>query len=88
MRKLIALGFVLAAACGGPTKKTDTAIVDEGSGSATGDMCCCKATPATSEDGKPVFSMGNRMECSTRQGSCVTDEQCKINNPSGGATTP
>jgi len=92
MRNLIAFGWVLFAACGGPTKKTDTAIVDEGSGSATPDTCCCKTTPATSEDAKPVFAMGNRMECSTKQGECVTDTQCQLHDPSAGGdgapTTP
>ena len=84
MRNLFALSFALIAACGGSQKKTDTATVDEGSGSAVGDSCCCKSTPATSEDGKPVFAQANRMECSSKQGSCVDDTQCKMADPSAG----
>lgn len=74
MRNLIALAFVLAA-CGGPKKKPEGAIVNEGSGN-TPDTCCCKSNPLTSEDGKPVYEIGNRMECSTKQGECVDDVQC------------
>lgn len=74
MRNLLALAFVVAAACGGSTKKPEGAIVNEGS--ATPDTCCCKWTPLTSEDGNPTFEVGNRMECSSRQGTCVDDVQC------------
>lgn len=73
MRKLMALTFFIAA-CSGPKKKTDNAIVPEGS--ATPDTCCCKSNPLTSEDGKPVYEVGNRMECSSKQGECVDDVQC------------
>jgi hypothetical protein len=31
----------------------------------------------TSEDGKPVYEVGNRMECSSKQGTCVDDVQCQ-----------
>jgi hypothetical protein len=70
----MALAFVLVAACGGPKKKTDNAVVNEGSN--TPDTCCCKSNPLTSEDGKPVYEVGNRMECSSKQGECVDDVQC------------
>ena len=73
MRILIALTFFVAA-CGGPSKKPQGAIVDEGS--ATPDTCCCKHNPLTSEDGRPVYEVGNRMECSAKQGECVDDVQC------------
>ncbi|HLL24517.1 MAG TPA: hypothetical protein VK427_20440 [Kofleriaceae bacterium] len=73
MRILLALAFV-AAACGGPKKKPEGAIVNEGS--ATTDTCCCKSNPLTSEDGRPVYELGNRMECSSKQGTCVDEVQC------------
>jgi hypothetical protein len=75
--RALTLALVLAA-CGGPSKKSDP-IVNEGS--AVPDTCCCKSTPLTSEDGKPVFEMANRMECSTKQGECVPDVQCNLRNP-------
>jgi len=66
--------IILAAACGGPQAKKESAVVDEGSGVPA--TCCCKTTPMTSEDAKPVYAMANRMECSTQQGECVDDVQC------------
>ena len=75
MKNLIAIAFVLSvAACGGPKKKTDTAVVNEGSGAP--ETCCCKSNPLTSEDGKPVYEVGGRMECSSKQGECVDPVQC------------
>nr|HEX4315771.1 hypothetical protein [Kofleriaceae bacterium] len=73
---LVAAGIVVAA-CGGPPKKTAD-IAPTGSAS---DTCCCKSTPMTSDDGKPVYE-GNlgRMECSTKQGECVSDVQCNGNS--------
>ncbi|MCX5746236.1 MAG: hypothetical protein NT062_27480 [Proteobacteria bacterium] len=65
---------LLVIACGGPQKAPEGAIVKEGS--AVPDTCCCKSSPATSEDGKPVYDMANRMECSSKQGACVDDVQC------------
>jgi hypothetical protein len=59
-------------ACSAPPKKE----VDNPTGSDTPDACCCKSTPMTSEDGKPIFERINRMECSTKQGECVFDVQC------------
>jgi len=73
MKLVLAVTLVLAA-CGGPKPKPESAIVDEGSD--TPASCCCKATPITSEDGKPGFTMVNRMECSAQQGACVPDVQC------------
>jgi len=73
MRNLLALAFLLAA-CGGPKKTTESALVNEGS--ATPDTCCCKSNPLTSEDGRPVYEVGNRMECSSKQGECVDEVQC------------
>jgi hypothetical protein len=75
MKQLAALALLVAAACGGPKKSPSTTIVPEGP--AVSDNCCCKSSPATSEDGKPVYGMSGRMECSTKQGECVDDVQCK-----------
>ena len=75
MRNLLALAFVILTACGGSKAKTESAVVNEGS-SATPDTCCCKSNPLTSEDGKPVYEVGGRMECSSKQGECVDDVQC------------
>jgi len=73
MRILVALVFV--AACSGPTKKPEGTMVNEGSD--TPSSCCCRSNPLTSEDGKPVFEKGtNRMECSSKQGTCVPEVQC------------
>jgi len=79
MGNLLSLAFVLVAAvgaCGGSTKKPEGAVVNEGSGSAASETCCCKSNPLTSEDGKPVYEIGNRMECSSKQGTCVDEVQC------------
>jgi hypothetical protein len=70
MRTLLALTLA-AAACGAPQKKP---VADEGHDVPA--TCCCMSTPNTSEDGKPVFEMVNRMECSTKQGECKPDVQC------------
>jgi hypothetical protein len=71
--------LVLAAALGlaacGPPPKPESPIVNEGSD--TPESCCCKSTPMSSEDGKPVYEMAVRMECSARQGECVPDVQCR-----------
>ena len=66
-------------ACGGPKPKTQNTVANEGSD--TPENCCCKSTPLTSEDGKPVYEMANRMECSTKQGECVPDVQCNKSQP-------
>jgi hypothetical protein len=76
----LALAFILAvAACSGPKTKTESPLVKEGS--AVPDNCCCKSNPLTSEDGKPLYESTNRMECSTKQGECVNDVQCKSGAP-------
>jgi hypothetical protein len=74
--------FVVAlAACSGPKAKPESPLVNEGS--AKPETCCCKTTPSTSVDGKPVYEGAiGRMECSTRQGECVDEVQCQ------GAATP
>lgn len=72
--KYLFLLTAIVIACGGPQHKPEGAIVKEGS--AMPESCCCKSTPSTSEDGKPLYEMSNRMECSTKQGECVDDVQC------------
>lgn len=81
MRTLATLvgSLVLAcsiAACSGPAKKKVAPGTTEGSDSAN-ENCCCKSNPLTSEDGKPVYEIGNRMECSSKQGTCVDEVQCQ-----------
>jgi len=83
MKLLMTLCFVIAA-CGGTKPPQKTAVGNEGSD--TPESCCCKSTPLTSEDGKPVYNMSNRMECSTQQGECVPDVQCNGNK--GEPATP
>lgn len=66
---------MLAAACG-PAPKPESPIVNEGS--AVPETCCCKSTPIASPDGLPVYETGaNRMECSSKQGTCVDEIQCQ-----------
>lgn len=79
MRIFLALTFVLTA-CSGPTKKPVEVGATEGSDSAS-ETCCCKSNPLTSEDGKPVYESGGRMECSAKQGECVADVQCQAQTP-------
>ncbi len=78
--RIFALGLVFAiAACGGPKKKPEGTIVNEGSD--TSENCCCKSNPLTAEDGKAVFDQVNRMECSSKQGECVDEVQCTAPPP-------
>lgn len=71
----LALAMMLAlAACGSPPK-AESPLVPEGPD--TPEACCCKTFPMTSDNGKPVFAMTNRMECSTQQGECMHDVQCQ-----------
>lgn len=80
MRILIALLFV--AACG-PAPKPEGPLVKEGP--PVPDNCCCKSTPMASIDGLPVYEpQTNRMECSTKQGTCVDDVQCQGKEPPPG----
>ncbi len=72
----LALALLVLAACGGPQAKQESPLVNEGSD--VPETCCCKSFPLTSEDGKPVFEMAPRMECSARQGTCVPDVQCHM----------
>src|SRR5580700_4229817 len=84
--KLLALSILLAAACGGP-QKSDSPIVKEGE--PVSDTCCCKSSPATSDDGKPVYEPHiNRMECSTRQGECEADVQCNGSPDNSSSSQP
>jgi len=78
MRILLALAFI-AAACSGPKAKKESPLVNEGS--ETSPDCCCKSNPLTSEDGKPFYEVGNRMECSSKQGECVDAVQCDKTPP-------
>ena len=94
MRILAGL-IMIAAACGGPQAKKESAIVNEGSDVAP--TCCCKTIPKTAEkEIVPVYAMSGRMECSTQQGECVDDVQCNGQNQGdeggqgdqGGTTSP
>lgn len=78
MKLALALLLVLAA-CPGPKPKPESPIVNEGSD--VPETCCCKSNPLTSEDGKPVYEMVNRMECSAKPGECVPDVQCQKTQP-------
>lgn len=80
----IALALVVAlAACGGSKAKPEGALVKD-EGSAVGDECCCKWTPITSETALPEYEVGNRMECSSKQGACVDEVQCNGSAPTEG----
>ena len=75
--RILAASFALMVAviaCGSSPKKTPVGAT-EGSDSAS-ETCCCKHTPISSDDAKPVYEVGNRMECSSKQGECVPDVQC------------
>ena len=78
MKLVLALALALVA-CGGPKPKPESPIVNEGSD--TPENCCCKSNPLSSDDGKPLYEMLNRMECSSRQGECVPDVQCQKTGP-------
>jgi hypothetical protein len=73
MRILVA-SLLMAAACGGPKTKNESAIVEGADVPAT---CCCKTVPETAEkEIVPVYAMVGRMECSSQHGDCVPDVQC------------
>jgi hypothetical protein len=72
--KLAFATLLMLAACGAGQAKKESPIVNEGSD--TPETCCCKSSPLTSEDGKPVYNMTPRMECSAQQGECLPDVQC------------
>lgn len=81
----VSLGL-LAAACGGTKAKPESPLVNEGS--AVPDNCCCKSTPITSADGLPLYERGtNRMECSSKQGTCVDDVQCQGKDAPGASSS-
>lgn len=83
MNKLIsawAVSMLVVAACGGSKPKAESAIVEE-KGSAVPETCCCKSTPLVSEDGKALYEMLGRMECSGKHGECVDDVQCNAKAP-------
>lgn len=85
--KLVLSLVVALAACSGPKSKPESPLVNEGS-NAKPETCCCKTTPSTSVDGKPVYEGGlGRMECSTRQGECVDEVQCQASTPPAGGAT-
>ena len=75
----LALALSLLVACGGPKPKPESPIVNEGSD--VPETCCCKSTPMASEEGKPLYQMVARMECSSVQGECVADAQCQKTEP-------
>jgi len=79
----LALALVLLSACSGTQPRPESPIVNEGSN--TPETCCCKSFPLTSEDGRAVFEMAPRMECSTRHGTCVSDVQCRIESGAAGS---
>lgn len=72
--KLLLLASFMLAACSGPKAKPESPLVDEGS--AVPVDCCCKFTPIASVDGLAKFERHNRMECGSKQGTCVDDVQC------------
>jgi len=75
--RFLASCFVISAiafaACGSPPKKVEDSI----KGDTASETCCCKSNPLTSEDGKPLYEVGNVMECSSKQGECVPEVQCQ-----------
>jgi hypothetical protein len=77
--KLAVITLLVLAACGGTAPRRESPIVNEGSD--TPETCCCKSFPLTSEDGKPVYEMLPRMECSAKQGECGPDLQCHASQP-------
>lgn len=86
MRILLA-SLVLAAAACGPAPKPEGPLVKEGP--AVSENCCCKSTPIASVDGLPVYEANtNRMECSTKQGTCVDDVQCQGKEGEGDPPPP
>ena len=76
----LALALVLLSACSGTQPRPESPIVNEGSN--TPETCCCKSFPLANEDGKPLYEMSARMECSVVQGVCVPDVQCRKTAPS------
>ena len=87
MRLLVA-SLVVAVACG-PKPKPESPLVNEGP--PTADNCCCKTIPMVSEkDIEPQFAMAGRMECSTKQGTCVDNVQCsgQDQGSAGSSSTP
>jgi hypothetical protein len=78
--------MLLAAACG-PAPKPEGPIVNEGS--AVPENCCCKSTPIASPDGNPIYETNtNRMECSSKQGTCVDEVQCQGRAQEGEPSPP
>lgn len=65
----------LLVACSGPKAKPESPIVNEGSQKVP-ETCCCKSQPIAG-DGSFVYEANTgRMDCSTKQGTCVDDVQC------------
>ena len=73
MKLALAMLLTFAARGAGQAKK-ESPLVNEGP--EVPESCCCKSNPLTSEDGKPLYAMTPRMECSGQQGECVPDVQC------------
>lgn len=74
MRIILACSLLFAA-CG--SSQPQTAVTTPTEQDTAKEMCCCKSFPLTSEDGAPAYEIGNRMECSSKQGTCVDDVQCQ-----------
>ena len=75
--KTLAL-LLLVAACGGGSSNANNAVTKPVDPTDTAaETCCCKSIPMTSEDAKPAYETGNRMECSSKQGECVDEVQCQ-----------
>ncbi len=72
MRTLVLIAFL--AACG---SKKPTGVQTPVEQDNAAETCCCKSTPIASEDAKPVYETGNRIECSSKQGDCVDEVQCQ-----------
>ena len=72
---MISSGLTLALmACkGGPQPTSDHSTSKEDV--VTSDECCCTFIPPSAP--AAIFAHGNRIECSTKQGECVDDQQCK-----------
>jgi len=84
--KVASLSLALLAACGGTKAKPESPLVNEGS--AVPDNCCCKSSPITSADGLPIYERGtNRMECSSKQGTCVDEVQCQGKDEPGASSS-
>jgi hypothetical protein len=77
--KLVLAVTVALAACGGIQPKRESPLVNEGSDNT--ESCCCKSSPLSSDDAKPLYQPTPRLECSTIPGVCVPNVQCTTTQP-------